>query len=59
MISDDGLMNALTATTKLAPSPQLLARLKAAGRAAADRFLTDCGHLIGQEASLNLPEVLR
>jgi NTE family protein len=58
MIADDGLMNALSATTKLAPSPQLLARLKAAGRAAADRFLAECGPLIGQEASLDLPDVL-
>jgi NTE family protein len=59
MIADDGLMNDLSATTKLAPSPQLLARLKAAGRAAAERFLADGGHLIGQEASLDLPGVLR
>jgi NTE family protein len=58
MIADDGLMNALSATTKLAPSPQLLARLKAAGREAADRFLADCGPLIGQEASLDLPDIL-
>jgi NTE family protein len=58
MIADDGLMNDLSATTKLAPSPQLLARLKAAGRAAAGRFLGSEGHRIGQEASLNLPEIL-
>jgi NTE family protein len=58
MIADDGLMNDLSATTKLAPSPQLLARLKAAGRAAGERFLADGGHLIGQEASLDLPGVL-
>jgi NTE family protein len=59
MIADDGLMNALTATSKLAPSPQLLARLKAAGRAAADRFLSDCLPLIGETASLDLPSLLR
>jgi NTE family protein len=58
MIADDGLMNALSATTKLAPSPQLLAKLKDAGRLAADRFLVDCGKLIGQEASLDLPQML-
>jgi NTE family protein len=58
MIADDGLMNALSATTKLAPSPQLLARLKAAGRAAAERFLIDCGPMIGQDASLDLPDML-
>ncbi len=59
MISDDGLMNELSATTKLAPSPQLLARLKAAGRAAADGFLQTAGRMIGQDASLDLPQVLR
>ncbi len=58
LIADDGLMNALSATTKLAPSQHLLDRLKAAGRAAADRFLAADGHLIGQEGSLSLPEVL-
>ncbi len=58
MIADDGLMNALSATSKLAPSPQILARLKAAGRAAADRFLAECGDLIGQKGSLDLPDML-
>jgi NTE family protein len=58
MIADDGLMNALSATSKLAPSPQLLAKMKAAGRVAADRFLADCGDKIGREPSVNLPEVL-
>jgi hypothetical protein len=37
----------------------LLARLKAAGRAAADRFLSDCLPLIGETASLDLPALLR
>jgi NTE family protein len=59
MIADDGLMNDLSATTKLAPSPQLLERLKAAGRAAAERFLADGGRMIGQDASVDLPGVLR
>jgi NTE family protein len=58
MIADDGLMNALSATTKVAPSPQLLAKLKAAGRVAADMFLADCGDKIGHEPSVNLPGVL-
>jgi NTE family protein len=58
MIADDGLMNTLSATTKLAPSPQLLARLKAAGREAAERFLIDCGPMIGQDASADLPDML-
>jgi NTE family protein len=58
MIADDGLMNALSATSKLAPSPQLLAKMKAAGRVAADRFLAECGDKIGRVASVDLPEVL-
>ena len=58
MIADDGLMNGLSATTKLAPSPQLLARLKDAGRAAADRFLAGEGHCIGHKPSVHLPDVL-
>ena len=59
LIADDGLMNDLSATTKLAPSPQLLARLKAGGRAAAERFLAGDGQRIGQEATVDLPGVLR
>ncbi len=39
MIADDGLMNTLSVATKQVPNPIVLARLKAAGRAAADRFL--------------------
>ncbi|MCX7289019.1 MAG: patatin-like phospholipase family protein [Rhodobacterales bacterium] len=58
MIADDGLMNTLSATTKLAPSPQLLAQLKEAGRAAATRFLADKGKQIGQEPSVHLSEML-
>lgn len=49
MISDDGLMNALSAETKLTPTPYLMERLKTAGRAAAERFLRDGGRKIGQE----------
>jgi NTE family protein len=59
MIADDGLMNALSATTKLAPSPELLSRLKAGGRAAADRFLAEAGTRIGQEPTVDLPKMLR
>jgi NTE family protein len=58
MIADDGLMNTLSATTKLAPSSQLLARLKDAGRAAASRFLAEKGKQIGQEPSVDLPNLL-
>nr|WP_249219131.1 patatin-like phospholipase family protein [Loktanella sp. SALINAS62] len=39
MIEDDALMNELNVATKTFPQPVILARLKAAGRAAADDFL--------------------
>jgi NTE family protein len=58
MIADDGLMNSLSANSKTAPNPQLLDRLKTAGRAAADRFLaTDACH-IGAEPGVNLQGLL-
>lgn len=41
MISDDDLMNDLSATTKLLPSPFFLNGLREAGWAAADRFLAN------------------
>lgn len=58
MIADDGLMNGLSADSKLSPTPLLLRRLKAAGREAAERFLTDCGASIGVEGTADLPGVL-
>ncbi len=58
MIADDKLMNELSAATKLAPSPDLLQRLKAAGRSAAERFLSHGAKKIGAEAGLDLHEVL-
>ena len=58
MIADDRLMTDLSAATKLAPSPELLARLKAAGRAAADRFLTGDGKKIGAAPSVDLADML-
>ncbi|KAF0674753.1 patatin-like phospholipase family protein [Profundibacterium mesophilum] len=39
MIADDDIMTSLNVATKLVPSPIILSRLKAAGRAAAARFL--------------------
>lgn len=39
MVSDDVLMNELSAVTKLLPTPAFVQRLKLAGRAAADGFL--------------------
>lgn len=40
MISDDVLMNDLSVATKTSPIPSVMAHLKAAGRNAADAFLT-------------------
>jgi NTE family protein len=57
MISDDALMTQLSVTTKLVPVPQILARLKQAGRDAADKFLErDWGNL-GERSSVDLPEM--
>lgn len=41
MITDDVLMNDLSAVTKLLPTPSFVRRLKEAGRASADLFLRD------------------
>lgn len=41
MIADDELMTSLSAATKLTPAPYLLAKLRDAGYAAADRFMED------------------
>jgi NTE family protein len=54
MIADDVLMNKLSATTKLAPSAELIAELKAAGRGAAEVFLANAGARIGHEPSVDL-----
>ena len=58
MIADDSLMNELGADSKLSPTPLLLHRLKDAGRAAAERFLTEGAPKIGQESSTDLKGVL-
>ncbi|MBN8631263.1 MAG: patatin-like phospholipase family protein [Rhodobacterales bacterium] len=58
MISDDKLMNELSAESKQTPTPYLLKRLKAAGRAAAEQFLRNGGAKIGQDASADLPGLL-
>lgn len=57
MISDDALMTELTASSKLAPTPQLLDRLKEAGRAAAHTFITEHGPKIGKQPSVRLREI--
>ncbi|MFQ6552350.1 patatin-like phospholipase family protein [Aestuariibius insulae] len=54
MIADDALMNDLNVATKLIPQPAILARLKSAGQAAADRFLTDHKADLGRQSSVDL-----
>lgn len=54
MIADDDLMNELSAATKLVPLPTVLAQLKAAGRAAADLFLTEHGADVGVRQTADL-----
>ena len=57
MISDDKLMNDLSATTKQSPTPHLLERLKAAGRAAAESFLSEDARGLGS-SGLHIPDLL-
>lgn len=59
MIADDGLMNELSAGTKLSPTPQLLEQLKQAGRAAADSFLSNDAGRIGEDGTLNISSLMR
>lgn len=59
MIADDRLMNDLSAESKLSPTPLLLGRLKAAGRAAAEGFLRDGGAKLGQETGTEMQDLLR
>ncbi|WP_424977457.1 patatin-like phospholipase family protein [Leisingera sp. S232] len=55
MIADDDLMTQLSATTKLIPVPQILARLKQAGRDAAEGFLSRQRQNLGVRSSVDLP----
>lgn len=55
MILDDVLMNDLTARSKLMPAPGLLARMKLAGQAAADRFLDDHADALNRHDTVDLP----
>ncbi|NBB98778.1 MAG: patatin-like phospholipase family protein [Alphaproteobacteria bacterium] len=54
MIADDALMNSLSVTTKLTPTPYLLHTLKEAGRTACDTFLTRHKADLNERASLDL-----
>ncbi|MEM7319399.1 MAG: patatin-like phospholipase family protein [Pseudomonadota bacterium] len=57
MIADDDLMNDLSVATKMVPTPVTLTRLKAAGRVAADRFLTAHKDQLGKCSTVNLTEM--
>ncbi|ANB36200.1 NTE family protein [Rhodovulum sulfidophilum] len=57
MISDDGPMNSLSIVTKLMPSPIVLAELKAAGEAAAERFLCETKPNLQKASSVDLRRI--
>jgi NTE family protein len=57
MIADDALMNDLNVATKTVPTPVILARLKAAGRRAAEGFLRAHKDDIGVRGSVDLEEM--
>ncbi|MDX2485412.1 MAG: patatin-like phospholipase family protein [Pseudodonghicola sp.] len=57
MISDDKLMRELSVTTKMMPMPSVLARLKQAGRDAAERFLEQGAQHIGKRNSVDLKQM--
>jgi NTE family protein len=54
MIADDALMNSLSVTSKLTPTPYLLHSLKQAGRAACNSFLTHHKTDLNSRSSLDL-----
>lgn len=57
MIADDALMSDLSVATKMVPVPELLLRLKAAGRAAGERFLAAHFDDLGARSSVDLAEM--
>jgi NTE family protein len=54
MIADDALMEQLSVATKSVPNPAVIARLKTAGIAAAETFLSDHKAKIGKQSSVDL-----
>jgi len=58
MISDDALMNDLSATTKLLPTPFFLNGLRQAGWAAADRFLAEHMADLNQRSTTDISAML-
>ncbi|MEO0486324.1 MAG: patatin-like phospholipase family protein [Pseudomonadota bacterium] len=57
MIADDALMNELSVATKIVPTPIVLSKLKAAGRAAAEAFLSGDAQHVGQRSSVDLHQM--
>ena len=57
IVADDALMNDLNVATKTVPTPVVLARLKAAGRAAMDTFLKAHKFALGRESTVDLQEM--
>lgn len=57
LISDNDLMTDLSVATKTVPAPVVIYRLKEAGRAAADRFITDHAGKIGRRSSVNIEKM--
>lgn len=55
MIADDLLMNQLSVATKLVPTQYVISQLKAAGRNAADAFLSDHRGDLNKRSSVDLP----
>ncbi len=54
MVADDALMNSLSVTSKVTPTPYLLHTLKEAGRAACARFLSAHRGDLGERATVDL-----
>lgn len=59
MIADDALMNELSVATKLIATPYTLAKLKEAGQAAADDFLTHNKDKLNVASSVDLVEMFQ
>lgn len=57
LVADDALMAQLSVATKSVPNPVVLARLKEAGRAAAQAFLDRCREDLGVRDSRDLSEI--
>ena len=57
LLSDDALMTSLGTRTKVMPAPGLLARMKEAGRGAAEAFIAGDAANIGQRDSVDLPKL--